>query len=223
MKIWFISDTHGRHRELKVPECDYAIHCGDEANSPQPHLNERESRDFFTWANSLPFPMLFTPGNHSVAYARGLIATGNVLRLVDLSHSIRDSASEGKEYKVYGSPWTPSFRSQHWVYIRDRSKMRDVWELIPKCDILVTHGPPKGILDIADNVEGSGLAHCGCRSLLRRVLEIRPKVHAFGHVHSGKDHHNSGIYQNYGITFINCSVVDNDYNLVNDGFLYEIS
>jgi predicted phosphodiesterase len=29
MKICFLSDTHCRHNELIIPECDIIIHCGD--------------------------------------------------------------------------------------------------------------------------------------------------------------------------------------------------
>lgn len=29
MKLVVISDTHGQHDKLTIPECDVLIHCGD--------------------------------------------------------------------------------------------------------------------------------------------------------------------------------------------------
>ena len=209
--VWLISDTHGQHSKLKVPKYDVVIHCGDEANHPHPAMNANESRDFFDWFEALPGEKIFVPGNHSIAYQRGMVKP-KVTCLVDQLYR-----------GIYGSPWSPTFGGTNWVYNKSRSKMKDVWENIPKCDLLVTHGPPKGVLDLAWDIEGSNkLVHCGCRALFNKVMEIKPKVHIFGHIHSDRDIHNAGIYQNYGITFVNCSVVNNSYELVNDGFLLEV-
>ena len=41
-------------------------------------------------------------------------------------------------------------------------------------DLLVTHGPPRGHLD---------LGHIGCASLLSELWRIRSRLHVFGHVH----------------------------------------
>ena len=48
----------------------------------------------------------------------------------------------------------------------------------------------------------------GCPHLKRKVREIKPKVHVFGHIHEGM-----GIEESDGTTFINASVVDFRYNL----------
>lgn len=57
--------------------------------------------------------------------------------------------------------------------------MASKWALIPSdVDVLITHGPPDGILD--RNRTGSC---CGCRELLYRVLEVKPRLHVFGHIH----------------------------------------
>lgn len=215
MRIWAISDTHGRHRELEVPQYDLVIYAGDEANDPSPYKNERESLDFFDWFYDLPGHKVFVPGNHSVAIERGWVKP-KVPCLID---SYIDVEGVG----IYGSPWSPTFGSSRWVYHKDRSKMRDVWDMMPKCDILVTHGPPKGILDLARDINDKGLVHCGCRSLRSKVMEIKPKLMCFGHIHNDKDIWNSGIYINHGITFVNASVVDNQLNLINNGFVVEVS
>lgn len=54
-----------------------------------------------------------------------------------------------------------------------------LWNMIPEnTNILVTHGPPYGILDL--NMQKQ---HTGCKDLLNQVLKIKPKLHIFGHIH----------------------------------------
>lgn len=50
----------------------------------------------------------------------------------------------------------------------------------PAIDIMITHGPPKGILDETDTRE-----KVGCDHLLRAVTRCRPRLHCFGHIHEG--------------------------------------
>jgi hypothetical protein len=51
----------------------------------------------------------------------------------------------------------------------------------PGVDILLTHGPPYGILD---QVIGSRES-VGCKHLYRAVERARPALHVFGHIHEG--------------------------------------
>lgn len=45
----------------------------------------------------------------------------------------------------------------------------------------LTHGPPHGILDLAQNTRPAG-----CHTLLKHVQErIQPTLHVFGHIHEG--------------------------------------
>jgi hypothetical protein len=48
-------------------------------------------------------------------------------------------------------------------------------------DVLMTHGPPKYVLDL-NPVTGESI---GCPHLFRAVRRIKPRIHAFGHAHSG--------------------------------------
>ena len=45
---------------------------------------------------------------------------------------------------------------------------------------MITHGPPADILDLTSD----GL-HVGCKQLLERVKQIKPRLHVFGHIHEG--------------------------------------
>ena len=79
--------------------------------------------------------------------------------------------------------------------------------------MLITHGPPAGILD---QPFGNG-EHAGCELLLKRVEEVRPRLHVFGHIHGS-----------YGQTrigetlFVNASLCDERYQPVNRPHVIEI-
>ena len=93
-----------------------------------------------------------------------------------------------------------------------------MWEQIPDdADIIITHGPPKGILDL--NRERS---FCGCAALLKAINKINPYMHLFGHVHDNEIVLNSGIRKlpNAKTIFSNGSVVcDGKTRLISNGNL----
>lgn len=63
------------------------------------------------------------------------------------------------------------------MYCPDQSEK--LWKDIPKdIDVLVTHGPPYGILDFTIRKE-----YAGCKGLLKFVEIIKPQAHIFGHIH----------------------------------------
>lgn len=53
-------------------------------------------------------------------------------------------------------------------------------------DILITHSPPKNILDSFEDEPINGPRRYGCQILRDQVLKrIKPLYHIFGHVHEG--------------------------------------
>lgn len=89
------------------------------------------------------------------------------------------------------------------------------WDMIPEnTDVLITHGPPHGILD--QTVRGK--LHVGCQELLEAVYRIKPKLHLFGHIHEAR-----GKIEYDGITFMNASSVDLRYkNYPQEAETYEL-
>ena len=85
--------------------------------------------------------------------------------------------------------------------------MQEKWNEIPNdTDILITHGPPFGHCDVTP----SGNLNVGCEMLRVRVDEIKPKIHVFGHVHSGYG------YKFHNDThFINAAVLNERYKYAN--------
>ena len=66
--------------------------------------------------------------------------------------------------------------------------------------MLITHGPPFGILD-KQNILGE---HMGCVQLTKAVLKIQPRLHVFGHIHGGRGREAGP----NGTCFVNCAVLN---------------
>lgn len=222
LKIQVVSDTHGKHGEIKIEEgIDMIIHCGDSTNYYDIIPNEIEFRSFLEWflALDVKYKVLIA-GNHDAwaikKYNVDFIKSKGIIYLEHEYVSI-----EG--LKIFGSPYTPIFGN--WHFMRDRSKINKYWEFLePNIDILITHGPPKGILDLSRNRENV-LEYCGDKALLNHVLRVKPKYHCYGHIHDYKDCLNQGVRIYEGITFINASVVEDgkfDYPPSSHGVIINI-
>ncbi len=214
MKILAISDTHGFHSQFTKDDfdgIDMIIHAGDESNYKNPGLNANESEDFFRWYNELPVKYkIFVAGNHSTAIEAGLINPRHYESIVYLEHE--STTIEG--INIFGSPYTPAFCN--WSYNIRRSDLDKYWKEIPEnTDILITHGPPKGILDLA--YDGTGkLEYCGDAALLKHILRVNPVLNVFGHIHNNDDNINAGRRNTHKCRteFVNAScVTDNKFNL----------
>ena len=201
MKIVIISDTHGRHRALQLPEGDMIIHAGDVTSRGLRH----EVLDFLDWFSGLDYEhKIFIAGNHDFYFEKegqqeiSEIIPSNIIYL-------NDSGVEIEGLNIWGSPVQPWFFD--WAFNRQRgADIQKHWDLIPAhTDILITHGPAFGILDRTTRNE-----LVGCKDLLDRIREVNPQVHISGHIHEGY-----GMMELDGTKFINASVVNVNYKLVN--------
>lgn len=171
MRIIALSDTHC-YRPENVPDGDVLIHAGDICNSGK--LAQVESE--INWLASLPHKHKFlVPGNHDKAvelyrdYFDEMCCDSHVNLLIDQAFCI-------DAVMFYGYPWTPIF-GHTAAFMVEKHKLQDHVKTIPKCDILITHGPPAGIFD---RVDGESI---GCVYLWDRVKRVQPRVHIFGHNH----------------------------------------
>jgi len=236
MRIWFISDTHNKHGFLDIPleGVDMVIFAGDATIQKSHEMNNNEMRDFLDWFKSLHYKYkIFIAGNHDTSIEHGLVTRGDIPEgIIYLEHE----SIEIEGIKIFGSPYTPKFGTD-WAYNVPRNMIKSYWMDIPTdTDILVTHGPPKGILDLTQydsrsGADGNSYFQCGCKELLERVKVIQPKYHVFGHIHPEKNCPNSGILKinNCSTTFINAAVCDFGRDeedkkikqLINNGFIIE--
>ena len=223
MRILHISDTHGFHRDLRLPEADVIIHSGDVSNSLDPAINANEILDFVGWFAQVPTQFkIFVPGNHDFALYIRYITPEDFTR-----YGITVLINEGIEIngiKFWGSPYTPRLYDHYtsWAWGLRRSDMEKVWSLIPHdTDVLITHGPPLGILDLcSDHNDRDKPVQAGDKILLNKIRKIKPKMHLFGHIHDEKSYINSGVFSKYSTIFSNGSCAGRSkLELVNHGNL----
>lgn len=212
-KVWHISDTHCCHRHLIVPDADIVIHSGDFANSRNSGVNCVQINDFIDWFSQLPIKhKVVIAGNHDVSIDRGLY--GRYIFADNNINYLENSGITINGLNIYGSPYTPSY-GIGWAFNKSRGSIGSLWENIPKdTDILVTHGPPKTILDFNDELEP-----VGCKILCNTVMDLPSlKMHCFGHVHNNKKIINTGLRVINGKIFSNASAVkDGEYVITNHG------
>lgn len=225
MRIWHISDTHCMHDLLHIPnDIDMVIHSGDCSNSRDSHINNNEIRYFIDWFTELPIrEKIFVAGNHDVSIERRMVLQSDFLSR-DINYLENDFVVIN-DIKIWGSPYTPSF-GRGWAWNMARHKIKSVWDTIPEdTDIIVTHGPPKGILDITTNFD-SELEFCGCANLRKAIFKIKPKLCCFGHIHDKEDCKNSGIklISNLNTVFSNATMISDgaDAEKVSDGNVIDI-
>jgi len=202
-KITFISDTHGKHEYLTSKRMgnilgsgDILIHCGDVSNTGKSH----EIKEFLDWFSNTNFThKVFIAGNHDFGFQ--LVNTIAPEYIEKGVHYLFDSSVEIDGIKIYGSPWQPEFYD--WAFNLPRGKkLAEKWAKIPgNTDILITHGPAFRMLD---HVPSGTMV--GCEDLFNRIMDIKPKIHACGHIHwaYGQKSFND-------VDFINAAVLNERY------------
>ena len=104
MKIVAISDTHGLHEQINLPEGDVLVHAGDLGRSD---TTLGKIHEFNSWLGSLPFDnIIFVPGNHDRPFERDPL---NARALMTNCHVLVDEEIVIDGVKFYGSPWQPRF------------------------------------------------------------------------------------------------------------------
>lgn len=208
MKIIAISDTHGKHNQLSLPKGDMIIHAGD--ISSRGHKSEVDR--FLRWYSQLDYQYkIFIAGNHDFYFENA--PRQEIKELIpDNLIYLNDSGIEIEGLKIWGSPVQPWF--YNWAFNRQRgADIQKHWNLIPDdTALLITHGPPLGILDATDRGEA-----VGCKDLLGKTLAVKPRFHVFGHIHEAY-----GRTKKDGIEFINASVLNLQYQMVNEAMILEM-
>ncbi|KAI9775825.1 MAG: hypothetical protein M1839_000876 [Geoglossum umbratile] len=136
-------------------------------------------------------------GEEDVADAKKMW-TGEAARaagIVYLEEGIRTfRLRNGARFTIYTSPYQPEFFNWAFNYPHDQDRFNPPFPhhpsphppapnpipSFPAIDLLMTHGPPRNILDQTSNA-----THAGCPHLLRAASRARPRLHCFGHIHEG--------------------------------------
>lgn len=224
MKIVCISDTHGMIKQAKFPAGDVLVLAGDILQNyvrgdpiMDSFCQEAGLRELDEFVATLDFKhVIFVAGNHDWLAERNKAALKTIKNMTYLCDS--EVVIDG--VKFYGSPWQPAFYNWAFNLLRKSDKLQRVWDAIPTdVDVLITHGPPYGILDKIDPkaTRGREAAPLGCELLRERLNHIAPKLHVFGHIHGS-----------YGQTkigetiFVNAALCDENYKPVNQPQLIDL-
>jgi len=217
MKIVALSDTHLYHNDIKIPEGDVLIHCGDATAMG----TLREVSDFTKWFVEQPHDIkIFVPGNHDFLFEDSPELAVQMIDQWDNCYCLIDDELVADGVRFFGYPWTPKYGD--WAFMEDREShdlMYSTQNIPEDVDVLITHGPPHGILDTTVRMrQGFGAAteieeSVGCELLRLRVEAIMPKIHVFGHIHEG--HGNATItYGDETTHFYNTCICDEKYKAI---------
>lgn len=214
LRIVCISDTHNCNEQIEIPDGDILIHAGDATiRGTFDEINE-----FASWFAGLPHRYkIFIAGNHDWLFETSPASARNFVRNIIY---LQDSSVEIEGLKIYGSPWQPRYFD--WAFNLNRGpELAEKWKLIPAdTNILITHGPPNGILDEVPRQYFT--ENTGCEALRERIDQLMPlgnlKLHVFGHIHCGY-----GQTTQFGVKFVNASTCDEDYRPTQPPVVLELS
>lgn len=218
MRLVLISDTHGQHRKFDIPDGDVLIHAGDFMCDGR---DVRDVVDFDVWIGSLPHRhKIVIAGNHDqllegkdASFARSQITNATYLE---------ESGIEIDGVRFWGSPYQPEF--MNWAFNCSRGpEIKKHWDRIPEdTDVLITHGPPYGVGDQI-GTPGSKYfteGHLGCKDLAVAAARVRPKLHVFGHIHSGYGEYGPGYLTH--VRFVNAALLNEAYRPANKPIVVDL-
>ena len=167
-RVLMISDTHGMDlRDCLPPQrADVAIHSGDLTDGSK--LEEFQTAIDLLRATNAPLKLAIA-GNHDF--------TMDFPVFEEKVNEVTPALDPDLVIREYGSPYTPALGQWGFQY---RAEQGHEFSIKPGVDIVVTHGPPKGIMD---TTRGQGRA--GCSDLFTAIARARPRIHCFGHIHQG--------------------------------------
>lgn len=228
MKLCALSDLHGTLPIIKP--CDLVIIAGDIVPLAI-QRNYTKSEDWFytifsDWIKQLPCDkVIIVAGNHDFYLSKCPMPTINLLewtncKCVYLQDSLYHYIDpEGKEYKIYGTPWCHKFGD--WAFMVNNDKLRLIYNTIPKdLDILITHDTPSlGSMGMLPPSRwNSDWLNAGNVPLAASILDAKPKLVFCGHLHQCKEKY----YTFENTEIYNVSILDNQYKNIYEPLYIEI-
>lgn len=237
MKLIGISDIHGYlapYQKLAREEFDVLCICGDLAPLDIQSNSEKSEKwfkeDFRIWCELMPCKkVVFIAGNHDRYLEKLLKRLGSaeevskylqwldkMVFLHDSEYIYKDNSEDTvKEVKFYGTPWFPFLRN--WAFYKDSEGLSEVFEMIPDCDVLLTHTPGKNMFDTGRILQYGYGDEIGSEELTDVVLRRKIRLWLCGHIHSGNHDLSEFTDPNfmcYGMKVANVSIKDERYEPV---------
>lgn len=231
MKIAVLSDTHNIYDFANAPDADLLIIAGDilmqgsikELQQVMLQLDMESHR----WKH-----ILIVPGNHDFALEKFINSSLSWEEFakdyeiiyypsnMTISH---EGLVEILDLKIFTWAWVPNL--PNWAFHMPDHDMKEYCEkfdMPDKVDILVSHGPPRGILDLIPKY-----GQVGSRSMLK-VFNFAHNIHVFGHIHenygymlrnkSNKINTDNAEYRK----FYNVSILNEQYIKENKPITFEV-
>lgn len=204
-RFLIVSDTHGTefNPDIKPRQyADVAIHCGDltqhskiteyqatiqllkELNAPLKlviagnHDFTLDIPAFKKLINEAPDPLepdLVRKEFGDYGEARQLLEQAKDSGIIFLEEGAHHfTLNNGASLTVYASPYT---LGGNWGFQYHQGEAHEF--SIGDADVVITHGPPRGVMDLVDGQRK------GCSSLFAAIARARPRLHCFGHIHEG--------------------------------------
>jgi Icc-related predicted phosphoesterase len=193
---------------MPLADGDMLIHCGDW--SKQGRLTEAIS--FLNWFGSQPHQhKIAIAGNHDWICERDphlfrSMLPENVIYL-------EDSGIEIEGVKIWGTPQVPEFGN--WAFNQSEERLGDYFSLIPDdTQILISHGPPHGILDRLSDGTSVGSIELG--SAIKKLPQL--KLLICGHIHES-----FGQAKINDVQYINVALLDEKYRIKNKPWIIDFS
>jgi Icc-related predicted phosphoesterase len=230
-----LSDTHGHHENVHVPgHCDLLIFAGDMC---QKGAHVADINSFARWlATRYAHHVVFVAGNHDFtktksasrtksktdasatgAHARAMHAAtaGMVLWQPGVKiHTLSPTGVVGIQVVPDAPPLVIAGAAPcqmpegPWVYNWRATAISKATDALPRCDIFVSHAPPRNIMD-----KLPWGWPVGEEAYLDYVRRVNPALHVFGHVHAQRGVVRDGV-EGLRTVFANVSMCDDAYALV---------
>jgi Icc-related predicted phosphoesterase len=177
MRVACTADWHG-YIPPEIPDCDILLVAGDiglgETFSYEPEVL---MVDWCNWLKSLSCRVVAIAGNHDFH--------SDLLRAMPWIY-LEDEWVNVDGLKIWGSPWSNPF-GYGWAFNMTEQDQEELFKEIPDdIDIIVSHGPPKGLRDTVSYFDGIRWVNkgVGSEALRNRMDELENlKLVACGHIH----------------------------------------
>lgn len=214
MKLVATADTHFHIDPATIPAGDVFVLAGDFMYSG--YLSEWHSR--VEALSKLPHPLKIVVGGNHDRHLE-LYAGPALAELRNAGVTVVGPPSRKYGYKIElpngmtlgGCPYVTNLGG--WAFNSDEDAIWGHLDTMGRVDILVSHSPPKALLDRG---HGNG-GHFGLQALRKYMVKFQPKMIICGHVHEGYGHIKSD-----GVDVYNVAHCDLDYKMVNPPMVFDL-
>lgn len=212
VRVVCISDTHSLLSRVRLPYGDILAISGDITDVGDLADISLFVEDVCRIQHQFKHVVCIA-GNHDFCFENG----NHYLAVRTLKnagiHYLQDETVELEGLKIYGSPYTPWFYD--WAFnLQPGQPLKDKWAQIPETtNVLLTHGPAYGVLDLVPRGQ-----NVGCVELGKRMMELHDlKLHVAGHIHCSYGRVDTG-----KVISVNASVCNESYWPINKPIVVDI-